>query len=160
MTALATESRAWHEQDIDAVATCLATDPERGLSTAEAGRRLSDVGPNELHERAGRTVGQILWEQVSSILLAILIIAAGLAAALGKPVDAAAILAIVILFVVLGVVQEHRAQKAIARSLTLGQLAVGAGLALGILVMEIDKALRRRSRQGAPKRRELAAGLV
>jgi Ca2+-transporting ATPase len=114
MTALATESRAWHEQDIDAVATRLATDLESGLSTAEAGRRLRDVGPNELHERAGRTVGQILWEQVSSILIAILIIAAGLAAALGKPVDAAAILAIVVLFVVLGVVQEHRAQKAIA----------------------------------------------
>jgi hypothetical protein len=86
MTALATESRVWHEQDIDAVATRMATDPERPLSTAEGERRLRDVGPNELH------------------------------------------------------------------TLTLGQLAVGAGLALGILVlMEIDKTLRRRSRQRAPQ---------
>jgi len=46
-------------------------------------------------------------------------------------------------------------------ALTLGQLAVGFGLALAILVlMEIEKALRGRSTPSAPERRQLAADLV
>jgi magnesium-transporting ATPase (P-type) len=46
-------------------------------------------------------------------------------------------------------------------ALTLGQLAVGFGLALAILVlMEIEKALRGRSTPSASERRQLAADLV
>ncbi|QIN78402.1 HAD-IC family P-type ATPase [Rubrobacter marinus] len=106
--------RGWHELDVGAVASALGTDPSAGLSDEEARRRLDEYGPNELEERAGRTLGQIIWEQVSSILILILVFAGGIAALLGRPYDTAAILAIVVLFVVLGVVQEYRAQKAIA----------------------------------------------
>ena len=104
----------WHELSAERVVDRLETDPEAGLTTAEAERRLAEHGPNELEERGGRTIWQIIWEQVSSILIVILVVAAGTAAALGKAVDASAIVAIVVLFVVLGVVQEYRAQKAIA----------------------------------------------
>jgi len=92
----------------------LGVDPARGLSEDEARQRLERFGPNAIEDRGGRTIWQIAWEQVASLLIAILIVAAGVALALGRPYDTAAILAIVVLFVVLGVVQEYRAQKAIA----------------------------------------------
>lgn len=104
----------WHDRSVAQTASELGTDVRTGLSDVEAADRLRRYGPNELQERAGRTLGQIIWEQVSSILIGILVIAGILAAALGRPYDTVAILAIVVLFVVLGVVQEYRAQKAIA----------------------------------------------
>ncbi|MFW5681343.1 MAG: cation-translocating P-type ATPase, partial [Pseudomonadota bacterium] len=91
-----------------------AVDPDGGLEDTEAAARLDRFGGNELDETGGRTVWHILWEQVASVLILILVFAGGLAAALGKTVDAIAILAIVVLFVVLGVVQDYRAQRAIA----------------------------------------------
>ena len=106
--------RGWHELEAGAAVEALGTDRGAGLGAEEAARRLSEYGPNELEERGGRTLGQIIWEQVSSILIVILVFAGILAAALGRPYDTVAILAIVVLFVVLGVVQEYRAQKAIA----------------------------------------------
>jgi Ca2+-transporting ATPase len=112
--ARAAAGRPWHTLGAAEVARAQATDLERGLSEAEARRRLAEVGENALEDRGGRTIWQIAWEQVASVLIAILVVAGGVAAALGRPYDTAAILAIVVLFVVLGVVQEYRAQRAIA----------------------------------------------
>jgi len=112
--ATADDGPAWHELPVDDVAGRLDADLEAGLDSGDADRRRREHGPNEITERGGRTLWQIIWEQIASVMILILVVAAGLAAALGKAVDAGAILAIVVLFVVLGVVQEHRAQKAIA----------------------------------------------
>lgn len=103
----------WHTLSVPKALSTLQS-AEGGLTSAEAQARLAKHGPNELVERGGRTLGQIVWEQVKGIMILILVAAAALAFALGKPVDAIAIMAIVVLFVVLGVVQEYRAQKAIA----------------------------------------------
>lgn len=103
----------WHTLSVPQALTKLNS-VEAGLSTDDAQTRLAKFGPNELIERGGRTLGQIIWEQVKGLMILILVGAAVLALLLGKPVDAFAILAIVVLFVVLGVVQEYRAQKAIA----------------------------------------------
>ena len=104
----------WHELTADEVLAAFSTDPARGLADDEAALRLARYGPNELTERSGRTVLRIVWEQVASIMIVILVVAGVLAAVLGRPYDTVAILSIVVLFVVLGVVQEYRAQKAIA----------------------------------------------
>lgn len=89
-----------------------------GLTTAEANARREKYGPNELRENGGRTVWNILWEQLSSVMILILLIAGVLALLFkggdGPPIDAISIFSIVVLFVVLGVMQESRAQKAIA----------------------------------------------
>ncbi len=108
------ELHCWHTLGTSEVAQMQEVDPEAGLHDPEAAGRSEEHGPYELEESGRRTVRHILWEQVSSVLILILVFAGGLAAALGKTVDAAAILAIVVLFVVLAVVQEHRAQRAIA----------------------------------------------
>lgn len=62
----------------------------------------------------------------------------------------------------LGVVYLPFAQDIFGTTtLTAAQLAVGAGLALAVLVlMEVEKALRGRSTPSAPERRHLAADLA
>lgn len=114
MTMPPSDTADWYRREISPVLTSLGTDAASGLTVTEAADRLRTNGPNELREQGGRTVWQILWEQISSVLIVILLVAAGLAAFLGKPIDAVAISAIVVLFVVLGLIQEYRAQKAIA----------------------------------------------
>lgn len=107
-------SPAWHERARAEVVRALRSDASLGLQPDDAAQRLAEHGRNELTERGGRSLARIVWEQVASVMIAILVVAGVLAAVLGRPYDTVAILAIVVLFVVLGVVQEHRAQKAIA----------------------------------------------
>ncbi|MBT9544578.1 MAG: cation-translocating P-type ATPase [Candidatus Sericytochromatia bacterium] len=98
-----------------------ATSIENGLSHEEAAKRLQSVGPNELTAKPLKSPWVILWEQLTSIMVLILLAAAGLSAFLGDYSDAIVILAIVVFFSVLGLVQEYRAEKAIA---ALKQLSV------------------------------------
>jgi Ca2+-transporting ATPase len=100
------------------VLTALGSSADQGLDPGEAERRLAAEGPNELRDSGGRGLLHIIREQVGSVMILVLIVAGILAWFLkggdGPPIDAIAIFAIVILFVVLGVVQEYRAQQAIA----------------------------------------------
>ncbi|MBN1967312.1 MAG: HAD-IC family P-type ATPase, partial [Anaerolineae bacterium] len=87
---------------------------DRGLDPAEAATRLAQVGPNELEERGGKHPLAILWEQFTSTMVLILIAAAVVSGFLGKPLETIAISAIVVLFAVLGFLQEYRAERAMA----------------------------------------------
>ena len=104
----------WHTLERGNALRSLDVSPEVGLSDDEARRRLEQQGPNELIERGAKSPWKILWEQVSAVMVLILIGAGGLSAALGKWTEAMAILAIVVLFVALGFIQEYRAERAIA----------------------------------------------
>ncbi len=104
----------WHHQSIEEVLAALGSDAKRGLSAAEARERLNRHGPNELVERGRKSPWQILWEQISSTLVVVLIVAAVISALLGDHKDAVAILAIVVLNAVLGFRQEYQAEQAIA----------------------------------------------
>jgi len=111
------DGKLWHTLPLETALAQLGLS-HGGLTTAEANSRRETFGPNELEEKGGRTVWHILWEQVSSVMIVILLIAGVLALLFkgggGPPIDAIAIFSIVILFVVQGVMQEYRAQKAIA----------------------------------------------
>ena len=87
---------------------------EGGLSESEAQERVSQYGFNELKEKKGKNPVLVFLEQFSSILVLLLIAAAGVSWALGEWLDAAAIMAIVILNAVFGFVQEYKAEQAIA----------------------------------------------
>jgi Ca2+-transporting ATPase len=76
--------------------------------------RQAQFGPNELTEKGGKHPLRLLWEQVSSVMVLILIAAAMASALLGQVTEAVAIGAIVVLFVILGFVQEYRAEQAMA----------------------------------------------
>ncbi len=85
-----------------------------GLSAAEAQQRLAQHGENALIEKGAKSAWMILWEQISSIMVIILLVAAVLSGVLGDYQDAFVILAIVVFFVSLGVFQEYQAEQAIA----------------------------------------------
>ena len=112
---------AWYQKEADIVLNQLATNTSEGLTTGEARERLVKYGPNELVERGRRHPAFILWEQFTSTMVLILIAAAVISGFLGKITETLAISAIVVLFAVLGFVQEYRAERAMA---ALKQLAV------------------------------------
>ena len=111
------EKTDWHATEVDAVLKALETGRE-GITDEEAGRRLEVYGPNELKEEKKKQWYHLLFEQFTSILVIILVIAATVSAYLaiqeGEPMtDAYVILFIVVMNAILGFVQEYRAEKAI-----------------------------------------------
>ena len=104
----------WHLQSVEAVLSIFDTKPASGLSQMEAETRLAKDGPNELDEKGGRSVFQILWEQISATMALILIAAAVVAGLLGDWKNTIAISAIVALYALLGFIQDYRAEQAIA----------------------------------------------
>jgi Ca2+-transporting ATPase len=102
----------WHSLSISEALTLLQS-TAAGLTGAEAARRLAEHGPNEL--QAGKRISPwaLFLEQFKNILILILLLAVGLSALLGHGVEAMAIAAIVLFAVVLGFVQEYRAERAI-----------------------------------------------
>ncbi len=107
-----TEQAADYQQTAEAVLAKLGSELRRGLSAEEARVRLERYGPNELEERSGRGPWVILWEQFTSTMIVILIVAAVVSALLGDYEDSIAIAVIVVLNAALGFGQEYRAERA------------------------------------------------
>jgi P-type Ca2+ transporter type 2C len=102
-----------HRMHIGDALTHLDTS-ETGLTAAEATQRLARYGRNELTEQGSKGPWRLLWEQLTAVMVLILIGASLLSLVLGKYLEAGAIGTIVVLFALLGFVQEYRAEKAIA----------------------------------------------
>jgi Ca2+-transporting ATPase len=105
---------SWYQQNVQDITAQLGTDLERGLENSEAEKRLQEAGLNELQEQGTRSAWRILWEQITATMVLILIVAAVLSTILGDYKDALAIGTIVILFAILGFLQDYRAERAIA----------------------------------------------
>jgi len=105
--------KPFHTMDVKEVCELLGTDPQKGLSSEEAKRRLGEYGPNEIPERKRRTILQMFLSQFTDFLIIILLVAAGISLFIGEGVDAILIMAIVVLNAVLGTVQEAKAEKAL-----------------------------------------------
>ena len=105
---------AWYRLPIEEILVSLGTDPKQGLTQTEVERRLVEHGFNELIERGQKSPWLILWEQLTAIMMVILIVAAIISVFLGDVYDAVAILIIVVLNAILGFSQEYRAEKAMA----------------------------------------------
>ncbi|MCK5315945.1 MAG: HAD-IC family P-type ATPase, partial [Anaerolineales bacterium] len=104
----------WHALGAEEVLHQLHSPSEKGLSSEEAEQRLQEFGPNELTEAPPTTFWQMLREQFANFVVILLIVAAIISAALGDYVEAAAIMAIVVLNAALGVFQERRAEQSLA----------------------------------------------
>jgi Ca2+-transporting ATPase len=104
----------WHSQPIDVVAKQLKTRLDTGLSAVDAQTRLAELGPNELQEKPPTPFWKLVLAQLNNFVTILLVVAAVISALLGDVIEAAVIMAIVVLNAVLGVVQESRAEKALA----------------------------------------------
>ncbi len=111
----------FYQVDSSKVIEELETNVESGLSRKEADGRLEQYGFNELIETGRKSPWRILWEQMTSIMVVILIIAAVISLALGEYVDAIVIIAIILINAAIGFQQEYKAEEAMS---ALKQMAV------------------------------------
>ena len=107
-----------HAKPVEEVLRALETDPEVGLSQAEAVMRLHRFGPNQLREIPPPGLLEMLWAQFNNFVVWMLIAAAVISAIIGVYAEegyteALAIIAIVILNAIIGMVQERRAENAL-----------------------------------------------
>jgi Ca2+-transporting ATPase len=110
----APSQKRWWNLSVFKTAQSLQTDPEKGLNSRETKRRLEQYGANQLPEKAKFSVFRLFLHQFSSFIIWVLVAAAAIAGILGEWLDAAAILAIVVLNALLGFVQEFRAERSLA----------------------------------------------
>jgi Ca2+-transporting ATPase len=105
-------SPAWHTLPVDDVLSHLSS-TAHGLAEVEVEHRLALHGPNELEAVVRASPWAILLEQFKDVLIIILLIATAISAFLGHGVEAIAIAVIVLFAVLLGFIQEYRAERAI-----------------------------------------------
>ncbi len=92
---------------------------DAGLDPDEARRRLERFGPNRIEEAGRPGLLQLVWRQLNDFVIWLLVAAAFIAAGASYLegegyTDTLAILAIVLLNAIIGVVQERRAENALA----------------------------------------------
>ena len=104
----------WHLLSPGEVATHLSVDPDAGLTSEEAARRIVQYGPNDIRERPPRPLWRMFLDQFTDFMILVLIGAAIISGIIGEPPDAIAIVVIVLLNGVIGFVQEYRAERAVA----------------------------------------------
>ena len=111
-----------HREPAEKVVAALGSDVARGLSRAEARRRLERYGPNRLKSAPETPWWQRLLEQFENFLVIILLVATVISVVewllqdpreSALPYEAIVILAIVILNALLGFFQEARAEKSV-----------------------------------------------
>ena len=86
----------------------LNTNEKVGLTRQEASERLAKYGPNSFVESKPPSLLVLIWRQINSILIYILIGAAVISAIVGEYSDS-----VIILNAVIGVIQETKAEKAL-----------------------------------------------
>jgi P-type Ca2+ transporter type 2C len=102
----------WHHMPAQDVLLAFRAATE-GLSAEESKKRLAEHGPNRLKVEKPTSALRILWRQVLSPLMLVLAIALLLSLVLGKYSDAVLTLAVIMINVVMGFVQEYKADRAL-----------------------------------------------
>jgi magnesium-transporting ATPase (P-type) len=105
---------AAHAQPCAAVVAALQSDAGNGLSSAEAQRRLHQLGPNTLTDRGGQAGWLKFLLQFNNPLLITLLVVGGVKLLLGDTRDALVIWSVTVINAVIGFVQESKAESAIA----------------------------------------------
>ena len=104
----------FENQTIEEIYEKFSCGDKGGLSTEDAAKRLRHYGKNMLEEPKKRTLLKKFSEQLCDSLIFVLFAAAGISLMLHEYSDAVIILIVVALNAVVGVVQEGKAEKALA----------------------------------------------
>ena len=102
----------WHTQTTEQAFAGLKSQPS-GLSQAEVIERTLQYGANEIQAAKRISAWEILLDQFKNILILILLGATAISLFLGHGVESIAIAVIVLFAVLLGFIQEYRAERAI-----------------------------------------------
>jgi Ca2+-transporting ATPase len=106
-------AREPHAAGAAAVAASLGVEPLRGLDGEQVLERRARYGVNVLQTIRPRSVWRIMFDQFASLVVALLMVAAGIAWATGDGVDAVAILVVLVLNALVGFAMEWQAGRAL-----------------------------------------------
>ncbi|KAK2739946.1 hypothetical protein FQN57_006265 [Myotisia sp. PD_48] len=95
------------------ISRILQVDLHHGLSSAEAASRLQRDGPNKVKSAEGISMWKILLRQVSNSLTLVLLITMALSFGIDDYIEGGVITAVIVLNIVVGFVQDYRAEKTI-----------------------------------------------
>ena len=87
----------------------------QGLTRKQVGHRLEEYGPNELAKQKKNVIFNLIIDQFKDFLILLLIGATILSWLLGNVVEAITMLVMVVLIIVLGFVQEFKAEKSLEK---------------------------------------------
>ncbi|GAB4144396.1 MAG: cation-transporting P-type ATPase [Sphingomonadales bacterium] len=116
------KAEAWHAVEADAVLRRLDVDADQGLSTAAAAERRQRVGPNLLARGDKQSLWGILLNQVKSLVVILLAVAAALAMVIGQVIEGIAVAAALLFNTLIGFVTEWRARQSVAALHRLGRM--------------------------------------
>ena len=102
----------WHTLSVDEALEMLRTSAS-GLASPEAAQRLHRYGPNELQAVKRASAWHTFAAQFKNVLIVILLSATFVSGLLGHTLEAVVITVIVLFAVLLGFIQEYRAERAI-----------------------------------------------
>ena len=102
----------WHTLSVAEALEMLGASAS-GLASPEAARRLHRYGPNELQAVTRASAWHTFAAQFKNVLIVILLSATFVSGLLGHTLEAVVIAVIVLFAVLLGFIQEHRAERAI-----------------------------------------------
>ncbi|KAK4132205.1 P-type ATPase-like protein [Trichocladium antarcticum] len=102
-----------HIFSVPDVCALFATHGENGLDTPEAARRLQQHGPNKVEGARGLSMWTILMRQVSNSLTLVLVITMVLSFAISDHIEGGVIAAVIVLNIVVGFLQDYRAEQTI-----------------------------------------------
>ena len=103
-----------YRQSIESIVKTLASNATSGLKTAQVNELIKTIGFNQIQDNQKRKWFHILYEQIASALVILLIGAAVVSIFLGEVKDAFVIGLIILLNAGLGFFQDFKAEKAIA----------------------------------------------
>ena len=103
----------WHTLEPNAVASVLGVNPKTGLTTADVSERQLRYGRNLLQKIKSRPAWRLLIDQFTSIVIALLAVAAAIAWATDDTAEAIAILVVLVLNAGVGFATEWKAGRAL-----------------------------------------------
>ncbi|MFP3984402.1 MAG: cation-translocating P-type ATPase [Candidatus Bathyarchaeia archaeon] len=106
------QKNVWHALEIDEILKELETS-ERGLTSAEAEKRLAKYGANELAEEKRITKLALLLSQLKNPLVGVLVAAALISFLVGKTIDTMVVTIVIVFNTTIGFFQEYRAEVAL-----------------------------------------------
>ena len=104
----------WHTLPLAEAFRQQHTDPVRGLTQAEAARRLVRHGPNALAQAHARSALAIFLAQFHSLIVALLVAATVVAFTVDESIQAVAILVVIVLNAAIGFFTEWKAEQALS----------------------------------------------
>lgn len=121
MTDIRIPEKPWASAS-EEILEALQADPDSGLTEDAASRRREEFGKNRLREAERRSAWEILVEQFKSLVVLLLVVAAGVSFVFGEFIDGFAILAVVVINAAIGFFTELRAVRSMEALQELGDV--------------------------------------